>query len=55
MLTMQAGLPDFDVPAFDREVLETATTKLWTPFEMVQYALGPSGGQLSWSSRETQK
>lgn len=38
LLTMQAGLPDFDVEAFDEKVLLTATTQAWTPLELVQYA-----------------
>lgn len=38
LLTMQAGLPDFDVDSFDRKVLDTAETGNWTPLDMVQYA-----------------
>ena len=36
LLTMQAGLPDFDGDSFDQEVLDTAETRNWKPLDMVQ-------------------
>jgi CubicO group peptidase (beta-lactamase class C family) len=38
LLTMQAGLPDFDVEDFDTEVLTSAYMKEWQPLDLVVYA-----------------
>jgi len=38
LVTMQSGIPDFDVPSFDDKVLRTSETKAWTPLDMVVYA-----------------
>lgn len=38
LVTMQSGIPDFDVPAFDDLMLATASTRDWTPLDAVTYA-----------------
>jgi hypothetical protein len=38
LLTMQAGLPDFDVEDYDTEVLSSAYDKAWQPLDFVVYA-----------------
>lgn len=43
LLTMQAGVPDFDVEDYDTEVLTSAFKKQWSPLDFVVY-----GASLAW-------
>mmetsp|Transcript_44189 Transcript_44189/g.104610 ORF Transcript_44189/g.104610 Transcript_44189/m.104610 type:complete len:487 (+) Transcript_44189:72-1532(+) len=38
LVTMQSGLPDFDVPALDEEMLTTAFNESWAPIRVIEAA-----------------
>eukprot|EP00747_Dinoflagellata_sp_TGD_P167757 gnl/TRDRNA2_/TRDRNA2_192802_c0_seq1.p1 gnl/TRDRNA2_/TRDRNA2_192802_c0~~gnl/TRDRNA2_/TRDRNA2_192802_c0_seq1.p1 ORF type:complete len:431 (-),score=66.84 gnl/TRDRNA2_/TRDRNA2_192802_c0_seq1:46-1338(-) len=38
LVSMQSGIPDFDVPEFDAKVLSSAFNRTWTPLDFIEYA-----------------